>query len=64
VALNFRPEPHGVEVPLAGAVLVSTHLDRTGTISELTLRGDEGVIVLCDAGEGDDAPDDRGAQPS
>ena len=43
VALNFGPEAHGIAVPLAGAVvLVSTHLDRTGTISELTLRADEG----------------------
>jgi len=63
VALNFGPEPHGIEVPLTGAVLVSTHLDRADTISELTLRPDEGVIVLCDAGEGDGAPGDRGARP-
>jgi alpha-glucosidase len=63
VALNFGSEAHGVAVPLAGAVLVSTHLDRTGAISELTLRGDEGVIVLCDAAEEDDGASDLAAQP-
>jgi alpha-glucosidase len=63
VALNFGAEPRSIDVPLAAAVLVSTHLDRTGAISDLTLRADEGVIVLCDAAEEDDATGNRGAQP-
>jgi hypothetical protein len=41
-------ESQNVSAPLgitAASVLLSTHLDRLGPISELTLRANEGVIL-------------------
>jgi alpha-glucosidase len=49
VALNLGHAEHAVRdaSDLAGAVvLVSTHLDRAGPISTLTLRPDEGIMIL------------------
>ena len=50
VALNFDHEEKRLELPATGrpySILLSTALDRTGTIAgtQLTLRADEGVIV-------------------
>lgn len=48
IALNMGMESQSVSAPLgitAASVLLSTHLDRSGPISELTLRANEGVIL-------------------
>jgi alpha-glucosidase len=48
IALNFGPETQPLPLPLYIAdalVLVSTHLDRSGPLSERTLRGHEGLIL-------------------
>ena len=48
IALNMGMESQSVPAPLgitAASVLLSTHLDRSGPISELTLRANEGVIL-------------------
>lgn len=45
VALNLTPQPRALSLP-GGEILLSTHLDRYGSIkSLLELRPDEGVIV-------------------
>jgi alpha-glucosidase len=45
VALNFTSDPATVSVP-PGRILLSTHLDRGGSVHGLlALRGDEGAIV-------------------
>jgi alpha-glucosidase len=53
VALNLGPEPGRLAPPgvrLAGRVELSTHPDRDGDEidGELTLRGDEGLVVQLD----------------
>jgi alpha-glucosidase len=51
VALNFGPERHTLQLPprLADpSVLISTHVDRSGPLSERMLRGHEGLILLVD----------------
>jgi alpha-glucosidase len=53
VALNFgtRPQPIALDaLTRPGQVVLSTHLDRAGesVAATLTLRGDEGVIVMLD----------------
>jgi alpha-glucosidase len=48
IALNFEAGPATLQVPTdGGRVLLSTHLDRVGSVAAegLHLRGDEGVIV-------------------
>ncbi len=53
VALNLGHAEQAVPCAesLAGAeLLASTHLDRSGSLSTLTLRADEGVIVLLESG--------------
>jgi alpha-glucosidase len=47
VVLNFGPQAQEFDLPGAGRVLLSTHLDRAGepVSGRLGLRGDEGVIV-------------------
>jgi alpha-glucosidase len=48
VALNFSADPQEIapERPEASRVLLSTHLDRDGTVrGRLSLRGDEGVVL-------------------
>ncbi len=49
VALNFSAQEQRVALPLSGdgKVVLSTHLDREEktSLAELTLRGDEGIIV-------------------
>ena len=58
VVLNLGAQPSRLTsetVPLAGRVMLSTHLDRDGDVlgnrvdGELTLHGDEGVVVLLDS---------------
>jgi hypothetical protein len=49
ICLNLGDREQMVSVPegLSGAViLVSTHLDRTGPISDLNLRPNEGLTIL------------------
>jgi alpha-glucosidase len=49
VALNFGGENYDVELSkneTACSLLISTHLDRDGQISRLTLRPNEGVVLL------------------
>ena len=48
IALNLGMESQSVSALLgitAAFVLLSTHLDRSGPSSELTLRANEGVIL-------------------
>jgi len=45
VALNFTNEEKTITLPRYGKVLISTHLDRVETGTQLTLRPDEGVLV-------------------
>ena len=49
IALNFSSEKREVRLPKMGKghVLISTHLDREGTVdlSSFSLRGNEGVVV-------------------
>jgi alpha-glucosidase len=48
IALNLGPDQHPVTTPLdfhGAIVLASTRLDRDDAISELTLRGDEGIVI-------------------
>jgi alpha-glucosidase len=50
VALNFGHEPRAIPLPVDDVadttVLASTHLDRKGSASDLTLRADEGIVML------------------
>ena len=46
VALNFTDGPIAVDVPDAGVIAVTTHMDRTGeSVASLTLRANEGLVV-------------------
>jgi alpha-glucosidase len=49
VALNFSAEEQRISLPSfgEGELVISTQLDRAGTVdlSDLILRGDEGVII-------------------
>lgn len=46
VGLNYTGESKPLTLPSLGTILLSTHLDRGGTVSGvIELRGDEGVIV-------------------
>jgi alpha-glucosidase len=49
IALNFTDQPRCISIPYGdlGEVALSTYLDRTGkvSLSELSLRSNEGIIV-------------------
>jgi alpha-glucosidase len=56
IALNLGPEPHTLDLARAGVsgrAVVGTHPDREGEVLShaLELRGDEGVVVVIEAGE-------------
>jgi hypothetical protein len=49
IALNFGHAPRSMRLPAGvgkAVTLASTHLDREGAATDLSLRADEGVVML------------------